>query len=357
MILTVDEALQLAMEEALKGAPFVSPNPKVGCVILNSKGELLSKGYHTRHGQPHAEVEALRGLTQDQLQGAHVIVTLEPCAHEGKTPSCAKALAKLPIAKVTFGLVDPNPLVAGQGAKIIRTAGIQCEEYQGPLKNKLEEICEEFLWNFREKKVFVALKVAQSLDGKIALSNGISQWITGPEAREKVHELRAQYDAVLVGKNTVLKDNPSLNIRHPNITKQNRVIIMDRKGELLKHASSLKLFQLHKPENIFLCVSKEQSVKTDLAHVIHANSLHETLNQIYSLGIRSVMVEGGGQVFSQFILEGLVQRYHVFTAPIILGRGLDWTDGIAITSMDKRSNLKPSDLRKFGDDIYFSARA
>ena len=230
--MNLDQAMQLAISEALKGAPFVSPNPKVGCVILDSQGELLSTGYHKKFGEAHAEIEALKNLNPDQLKGAHLIVTLEPCAHEGKTPSCAKTLAKLPIKKVTFGLVDPNPLVAGQGAKILKEAGIEVEEYQGILKADLEEVCEEFLWNFRQKKVFVAVKIAQSLDGKIALLNGESKWITGPDSRQKVHELRAQYDAVLVGKNTILIDNPSLDIRHPKIQKENKVVVLDRSGEI-----------------------------------------------------------------------------------------------------------------------------
>ncbi len=166
MRFSLDQAMKLAMEEALKGAPFVSPNPLVGCVILDSRGQLLSRGFHTAFGQPHAEVEALKGLSTEQLKGAHVVVTLEPCAHQGKTPSCAKLLASLPIAKVTYGLIDPNPLVAGQGVEILHAAGIKTELYQGPLQDELEEVCEEFLWNFRRQEIFVALKVAQSLDGE-----------------------------------------------------------------------------------------------------------------------------------------------------------------------------------------------
>lgn len=339
--MNLDQAMQLAMSEALKGAPFVSPNPKVGCVILDQNGKLLSSGYHKKFGEAHAEVEALKSLPIESFRGSHVIVTLEPCAHEGKTPSCAKTLAKLPIKKVTFGLFDPNPLVAGQGAEILRAAGIEVEEYQGHLKNELEEICEEFLFNMRQKKVFVSLKIAQSLDGKIALSNGESKWITGPEARSKVHELRAQYDAVLVGKNTVLTDNPSLNVRHPLIKKENKVVVLDRSGEVLKKIDHLKIFSAHKPENLI---------------VLPSIDLKTALEELYAKGIRSLMVEGGGQTFSNFLQQDLVQRLHLFTAPVILGQGIGWAECFTLSSMAQKKELKSVKTQLFGNDLYLTGK-
>jgi diaminohydroxyphosphoribosylaminopyrimidine deaminase / 5-amino-6-(5-phosphoribosylamino)uracil reductase len=338
--MNLDQAMRIAITEALKGAPFVSPNPKVGCVILNSQGQLLSTGYHTRFGQAHAEIEALKALSPEQLKGAHVIVTLEPCAHVGKTPSCATTLAKLPIKKVTFGLRDPNPLVSGKGAQILVEAGIEVEEYQGDLKDDLEESCEEFLWNFREKKIFVALKVAQSLDGKIALPSGESKWITGPKSRERVHALRAQYDAVLVGKNTILVDNPSLNIRHPLIQKDNKVIILDRSGEILKKEDQLKIFKVHKRENIF--VQPQVELKT-------------ILSDLFDRGLRSILIEGGSRVYSSFLAQGLVQRIHVFTAPVILGQGLGWADRLEVGGMDTKIQLKNIKTEKVGIDAYLTA--
>jgi diaminohydroxyphosphoribosylaminopyrimidine deaminase / 5-amino-6-(5-phosphoribosylamino)uracil reductase len=338
--MNLDQAMRIAITEALKGAPFVSPNPKVGCVILNSQGQLLSTGYHTRFGQAHAEIEALKALSPEQLKGAHVIVTLEPCAHVGKTPSCATTLAKLPIKKVTFGLRDPNPLVSGKGAQILVEAGIEVEEYQGDLKDDLEESCEEFLWNFREKKIFVALKVAQSLDGKIALPSGESKWITGPKSRERVHALRAQYDAVLVGKNTILVDNPSLNIRHPLIQKDNKVIILDRSGEILKKEDQLKIFKVHKRENIL--VQPQVELKT-------------ILSDLFDRGLRSILIEGGSRVYSSFLAQGLVQRIHVFTGPVILGQGLGWADRLEVGGMDTKIQLKNIKTEKVGIDAYLTA--
>ncbi len=339
--LSLEQAMQIAIDEAYKGFAFVSPNPRVGCVVLDHQGYLLSTGHHTRFGQPHAEVEALKGLSQEQLQGAHVIVTLEPCAHEGQTPSCAKMLAQMPLAQVTYGLIDPNPLVAGQGAEIIRRAGIQVNEYQGPLKNDLEEACEEFLWNFRHKKTFVALKVAQSLDGKIALKNGESQWITGPESRQRVHELRAQYDAVLVGKKTVLQDNPSLNVRHPAIQKENQVVVLDRSGDVLKNTSELNIFKTHSKDHI---------------HILSSSNLSEALDELYNRGIRSVMVEGGGEIFASFLKENLVQRLHVFMAPVLIGQGMSWTEGFSIPSLEQKIQLKSIKTRPVGRDLHLTAR-
>lgn len=332
--LSLDQAMQLAIDEAYIGAAFVSPNPKVGCVVLDSNGYLLSKGHHQFFGGPHAEVEALKKLTYDQLKGASLIVTLEPCAHEGKTPSCAKKIATLPVAQVVYGLQDPNPLVAGQGAQIIREAGIQALEYQGNLKADLYEVCEEFLVNFTKKRVFVAMKVAQSLDGKIALKNGQSQWITGPESREEVQRIRSNYDAVLVGYGTLVKDNPSLNIRVPGLVKINWAVILGSKN-------------VSKEMNVFKVRPADKVVSLN-------GELPEVLNQMWSLGIRSVLVEGGSRVFSSFIKSGLVDRLHLFTAPIVMGQGMGWTDDLEVLSLDSIARPQRIKTQKRGLDTYQS---
>lgn len=373
-MMNIEQAFELALTEARKGAPFVSPNPLVGCVILDAQGNFLSKGYHQKYGEAHAEINALKGLSLDDLKDAHVIVTLEPCAHEGKTPSCAKTLAKLPIRKVTFGLVDPNPLVAGQGAQILRDAGILAEELKPgdvanyeSLKYQLEKVCENFLWNFRQKKIFVALKVATSLDGQIALKNGESKWITGPESREFVHELRAQYDAVLVGAGTVRFDNPSLDIRHPQIQKSNQVVVLDPRGDLLSQLRELKLAQVRPLKQIFWCVdsslkdqclqlfpSSESSPQFVFVHLNESGQidLEQLLGELYQKGLRSLMIEGGGVTASAFLKEGLVNRLWLFQAPLILGAGfgVSWTSALQISSIAQGINLKYLELLSFGQD-------
>lgn len=338
IIYTTDEAMQMAIDEAYKGAAFVAPNPKVGCVILNSKGHLLSKGYHKKFGGPHAEIEAIQGLAIEDLKGAHVIVTLEPCAHEGKTPSCAKKLATLPIQKVTYGIVDPNPLVAGQGHKILSDAGIKAELYQGKLTSELEEVCEEFLVNFREKRIFVAMKVAQSLDGRVALHNGQSQWITGPESRHKVQIIRSFYDAVLVGYETLLKDNPSLNIRLPELDKKNAVVVLANLEHALKISKDLNIFKVRPFDQVYI-------LQGDLKNV---------LDTLYEKGIRSLLVEGGAYTFSQFLREGLVDRMHVFTAPVIIGEGKSWTTGISLENLINAPRGNQVKSQVFGPDFYLT---
>lgn len=378
--MTVTQAMRLAVSEAAKGSSYASPNPMVGSVVLDSTGKFLSSGYHEIYGGPHAEVNSVKGLDESQLQGAHVVVTLEPCAHEGKTPSCAKMLAKLPIRKVTFGLIDPNPLVAGQGAKILEAAGVEAVVYadadkkiDAEMKIALEESCEAFLWNFRHKKVFVSLKMASSLDGQVALKNGESQWITGPESREQVHYLRSCYDAILVGKGTVEFDNPSLNIRHPKIQKMNKVIVLDGEAELLKKFSTLKLAQVHKSENIYWVVAeelKEEILKLIVTmpappHIIYCKTkvggdldLQEMLAQVYKLGLRSVMVEGGAFTASSFVKESLINRLYLFQAPHLMGAGgsRSWTESLRIEEMKNRISLQHPKFKIFGNDIMISGR-
>lgn len=371
--LDLDSAMRLAIAEAYKGATKVSPNPLVGCVVLDAHGGFLSKGYHQVYGGPHAEVNALVGLSPEQLRGAHVIVTLEPCAHEGKTPSCAKALARLPLARVTFGLVDPNPLVAGQGAEIIRAAGIAVDVIpteKSDLVEELEQVAEVFLWNFRRKKPFVALKLASSLDGQIALKSGESRWITGAESREHVHYLRACYDAVLVGRSTVAHDDPALNIRHPIEQKKNKVVVLDSQGALLKSYQNLQLSKVHAPENVYWCVAKDQEERLQQLYPsgpqivgVQVDSrggldLTDILDRLYALGFRSIFVEGGGLVASRFLTDSKVNRLYLFQAPVIIGSGggQGWTSTLSLKSMKDRLLLKSAKTQAFGADVLWTGR-
>jgi diaminohydroxyphosphoribosylaminopyrimidine deaminase/5-amino-6-(5-phosphoribosylamino)uracil reductase len=370
MKMTAIEAMKLAIQEAYKGATRVSPNPLVGSVVVDRDGNLLASGYHEYFGGPHAEVNALKNLSNEHLQGATVYVTLEPCAHEGKTPSCAKMIAKLPVKKVVYGLVDPNPLVAGQGAQILQAAGIETEifsETHPAFKQELEEVCEAFLWNFREKKVFVSLKVAQSLDGQIALKSGESQWITNEKSREHAHYLRACHDAVLVGRGTVQNDNPTLNIRHPLIQKDNKVVVIDPRGILLDESSQLKIIRAHDPKSIFWCVSakKYSAAESPIAQVLKVNEtadgnldLVHLLRSLWDVGIRSVLIEGGALTASQFLKAKLVNRLFVFQAPLVIGAkgGRSWTEELAIPEMRQRLVVQNPQIKKFGDDLLITGR-
>lgn len=358
-LITPDQAMGLAMEVAKLGAPYVSPNPLVGCVVVNDKHEFIDYGFHKKYGTDHAEVDALKKLSSDEIKNATFYVTLEPCAHEGKTPSCAKALAKIPIKNVVYGLVDPNPLVSGQGAQILIDAGVKATEYQGPLKDKLFEVCEVFLKNFCEKKIFIAAKVASSLDGQIALKTGESKWITSEGSRNYVHELRSYYDAILVGRGTVEMDNPSLNVRHPDISKQLKVIILDPSGKILekiKQGTQFKFIEAHAKQDIYFAVSK---IKADIDfQQIEFSDLLNLTEKIWNLGLRSVFIEGGAKTYSSFFTAGLVDRLYLFLATSIIGsnNGLSWTESFGINSLNQKINLKNCDVKLFGSDILITGQ-
>ncbi len=359
IVLTNDQAMALAISEAYKGAPFVSPNPLVGCVVLSSKNEFLASGYHHKYGDHHAEVDALNKLKPDQLKNAKIFVTLEPCAHEGKTPSCAKKIALLPLSEVTYGLIDPNPLVAGQGGAIIKEAGIQVKEYNGDLKSDLNDLCEIFLTNYTQNKTFVAAKVAQSLDGQIALKTGESQWITTEASREYVHELRSWYDAVLVGRGTIEIDNPSLNIRHSRIIKENKLIILDPMGKLrekIKSGADYKFLKAHKNENIFFAVNEKTN--DFCCQQIEFKNLQQLLSNLWDLNIKSIFIEGGAKTYSSFLTENLIDRLHVFTATAVIGsaNGLSWTTGFSTQQLSQKKILKNIKTKIFDSDIYITGK-
>ena len=208
-ILEPIEYMQEALSLARLALGYTSPNPAVGCVIVKD-GKIVGRGYHHKAGTPHAEVWALREAG-DQAEGATVYVTLEPCAHYGRTPPCARTLVERKVGKVVMAMLDPNPLVAGKGAAILRQAGIPVEV--GLLSREAAQLNEVFIKNMMVEKPFIASKLAQSLDGRIASRTGKSQWITNEEARREGHYLRSIYDGILVGINTILADNPLLTCR------------------------------------------------------------------------------------------------------------------------------------------------
>lgn len=356
------EAMKMAIEEGKKGFGFVAPNPLVGCVILDKNDEFLAKGYHAVYGQAHAEVNALAMVKEaSRLEGAHVYVTLEPCAHEGKTGSCAKALAKLPVASVTFGLIDPFAQVNGAGAEILRAAGKRVEKFVG-LETELEELCEVFLLNQKQKRPFVALKVGASLDGKIALENGKSQWITGESARAHAHYLRGGYDAILAGAGTILKDRPRLNSRHPDFrNKVSRVVILDPGGETVGSLKGSPLLEVRKPEDVILVTHPNVTCDLPIQHIKIAAGqdgfdLNQVLAELYVRGIRSLFVEGGAHTYSGFLRASLVDRLYLFLAPKILGRGLSWTEGLKHEDLDHVARLTSSTPSKFGEDFFFTGK-
>ncbi len=356
--LSPKEAMQMAIDIGKRGAGFVSPNPLVGCVILSAEGKLISAGHHAKLGEAHAEVHALEQIgNQKDLMGAQVYVTLEPCAHEGRTPSCAKKLAKLPIASVTYGLEDPNPLVSGKGLAILRSAGIRVEQFQD-LEAELAELCEIFLCNVNKKRPFVALKVATTLDAKMASVEGKSQWITGEASRGHVQYLRGCYDAVLIGAGTWKLDDPRLNSRDIRfVNRANRVVLMDPLGETIAKLSDSNLMRVRPSEELFLVTGTGVKCSLPIRQIeLSLNSsgqfdLKELMANLFEQQIFSLFVEGGAQVYGSFFNAGLVDRIFNFISPQILGPGLEWTRDIEPRNLSSSQRLKNSRIESFDEDF------
>lgn len=368
--LSIREAFELAVSEARKGLGFVSPNPPVGCVVLDRHGNFLSSGYHQRFGGPHAEVEAINKITDPSLlKGAVVIVTLEPCAHHGKTPPCAEMLAKLPLSEVHYGLKDPNPLVAGKGIEVLRKAGIEVVTAPSEMQIALELLVESFLTNQKYKECFVGVKAASSLDGMMCLENRESQWITSEAARLQGHRLRAQYGAVLTSANSLINDNSRLNARvAPFENKSIPVFILDEQGRCGEFLPKSNLLSLREPSEIFVFTFKEHLTKCKglpSSQLIEMEPndeglfrLDEVFRRIWDLNTASVMVEAGPQLTSALVSQGLFHRLELFIGNKILGANStgSWTKGLMPSRMDETISLKHIRFQTFGEDLLVSGR-
>lgn len=363
-----EEAMNMAILEARKGVGFVAPNPPVGCVILDKNGFLIGKGFHSKYGAPHAEVEAIRSVRDtERLKGASVFVTLEPCGHFGRTPPCADQLAKLPLRRVVFGMKDPNPLVAGRGGiEKIRHAGIDIAEWKGPFKPELAELVEVFLVNILEKRAFIGMKAAITLDGFIADRSGRVKWITNAKSREAVHYLRGCYQAILVGNGTIRSDNPQLNVRSEWFgEKPNKVIVLDPQTQLGSKMSVYRFSQSHSPSDIIQVVSRPSFSPPDDGHqevvVKLKNSkidLKDLSRRLFEMGICSVFVEGGARTFSTYLAQGAVDRMYLFMAPKILGypSGLSWTSEFTGQELERCPELDSPRITGHDGDVLISGR-
>jgi diaminohydroxyphosphoribosylaminopyrimidine deaminase/5-amino-6-(5-phosphoribosylamino)uracil reductase len=377
-VLSPVAAMQLALHVGANGVGHVAPNPLVGCVILDHEYRLLASGWHRKIGHDHAEVDALIQIAnRDKLRGAHVFVTLEPCAHQGRTPSCAKTLATQGLSSLTYAVEDPNPLVAGQGADILRKSGVRVrlvsehEQIGDADAHELvagaEELAEIFLHNMRSKESFVAVKVASTLDGKMALASGESKWITNAKSREYTHLLRARYDAVAVGRNTFVTDDPSLNVRHGNFPSfENNVLIFDPMGHALSALAQSKVLQVRRPERVIVVVNSSLEFSNPLGVRLVPVSLGpkgsfevgELLMALKNQGLTSIMIEGGAQTFAPFFAAKKVQRVHVFQAPLIIGgrHGVPWSSGFGVERMADGLRLERVSRKLFDEDSYLTGR-
>jgi len=362
---TDEELMMRCIRLAKNGRGNVSPNPMVGCVIVKN-GNIIGEGYHAKFGGAHAEVNAIQSVSGN-VEGADVYVNLEPCDFYGKTPPCVDLLIEKRVKKVFVAMMDPNPRVNGKGIKKLRDAGIDVEV--GLAGQQAEKLNEVFIKFITKKLPFVTIKVAQSLDGKIALKNGKSpngslreKYITSQESLKKVHELRAEYDAVLVGAGTVKADNPELSVRFVEGKSPTKIIIdghlsspVDSKvftsgRTMVFYSSKIEKSPKSKRRIKILenCGVKLIPMKSNLNGVI---SLKDILKGIAALQIASILVEGGASVFSQFLGSDLADKLHLFIAPKILGNGLSFADGIEMKNLSDFFTLKEIDLSHIGTDF------
>lgn len=328
------EFMALALTEAKKGLGRTAPNPCVGAVIVRD-GQEISRGYHKTAGTPHAEIHALRKAGEKAL-GATIYVTLEPCNHTGRTPPCSHALAAAGIKRVVVGMTDPNPLVSGSGNQYLRDHGI--EVVSGVLEKECVELNLPFIKHITTGTPFVVMKAGVSLDGKISYQKGIPGQITGKESLAKLHILRDSFDAILVGRGTLLADNPSLTTRIPTGGRDPVRVILDSSLQVPLDSKILHLDS--DAQTIVVCAKQADRKKVKLLSGLRNVQVHSIAQQqdggldlksllqyLGKLGICSLLVEGGADIHTSFLRCGLVDRVMLFMAPLFAG-----TDGTGLLS-------------------------
>jgi diaminohydroxyphosphoribosylaminopyrimidine deaminase/5-amino-6-(5-phosphoribosylamino)uracil reductase len=326
-----DERFMLrALELARSGLGTVSPNPMVGCVIVHDN-KIIGEGWHERFGEAHAEVNAVNSVTEKELLNeSTVYVTLEPCSHFGKTPPCADMLIREQVRKVVIANRDSNPLVAGKGIEKLRGAGI--EVVIGVLESEARELNKRFFIYIEKARPYVILKWAQTSDGFIARENYDSKWISDDFSRQLVHKWRSEEDAILVGSNTVVHDDPALNVR--NWTGRNPVrIVVDR---YLKLPSGMKVFDQTQPTIRYNVEKSSKDLNIELVKIPESNFLDNLLADLYARKIQSVIVEGGATILNAFVDSNLWNEARVFISPTEFKRGI----GAPTLNISPQSEIK-----------------
>lgn len=346
-----------AIELAYKGAGYVSPNPMVGAVIVKN-GKIIGEGYHQKYGSNHAEVNALLNSTED-VTGADMYVTLEPCSHYGHTPPCAKTIVESKIKKVYIGSFDPNPKVAGRGIEILKNGGVEVETCV--MENECNAINPIFFKYIKTKLPYVVMKSAMTLDGKISAYTGDSKWVTNEKSRQLVHQLRHKLKGIMVGINTILTDNPQLNCRIENCVNPIKIIV-DSNLKIPLNSNVLKL------ENNNKCIvatttncdknKKEQLIRKriiiiETKPVDNKVDLNELMFKLGEMEIDSILLEGGGSLNFSMLQNKLVDKVMFFIAPKIIGghKAKTPVEGFGIPIMNDAINIKNIKLKNIGTDI------
>lgn len=341
---------------ALKGAGMVSPNPMVGAVLVRD-GNILAEGYHAKHGGPHAESALFQNYPDKNLSECDLYINLEPCSHTKKlTPPCAPEIIARKIKRVIISNIDPNPQVAGNGVKMLEAAGI--EVVKGVLSEEGEKLNEIFFHRMRTQKTFITLKAASTLDGKIALNNGESKWITSADSRLDAHHGRLLHDAILIGAETLRRDNPALTVRIPslNVEKQPYRLILSASGKIPKDLQAFtdehrhRTFIITHDETSIECLPPQQVIRLSTLRPFPFEELYGKLAQ---LGIYSIWLEGGSNLHTLFLSHKQVTKLQLYLAPKLMGQGLNLFD-FKVGSISELVELRSSQVQLIGQDIKIS---
>ena len=345
-----------ALKLAEQGRGTTRPNPMVGAVIVKG-GKIIAEGYHRRAGADHAEVVALKKAGR-RARGATVYVTLEPCCHTGSTGPCCEALIAAGIRKVVIPSLDPNPIVNGSGAKRLKAAGI--EVVKGILSNEAAALNDAYFGRHRNKRPYVILKSAQTLDGRIASVTGDSKWITGKPARALGHRLRSEVEAVLVGASTVRTDNPSLTVRDFKGIDPYRVIVT-ASGKIPQSCHLIKDNRDYKtvvaaPPNVVAKLARQRWAKHLIFWSVTTTrkgqiDIAELMRCAADFGLTSMLVEGGGKLAASFLKAKIVDKQVVFIAPLVLGSGVTPVDDLGFKKITQAVKLADMKVERVGGDI------
>ena len=366
------EYMAHAIQIAKQGFYTTSPNPNVGCVVVKDD-KIIAEGWHKKAGTGHAEVNAFAQLSEQQAKGATAYVTLEPCSHFGRTPPCAALLIKSKVARVVIGMTDPNPSVAGNGIRMLEEAGIKVE--QGLLEQDARALNPGFLSRMERKRPYVQLKLASSLDGKTALHNGESKWITGPSARADVQKYRALSCAIISTAKTVLRDDAALNVRNEDLTfdypiddinqeiRQPKRIILDSQNSITaEHVKTLRLFASSSEVILIRKQSADDPISNDLQGIENIKQaqikyddgfdLNELLAFAAQQEINTLWVEAGATLASSFIEQSLYDELICYLAPKIMGKNAQ--EMLPIGPLEHMSQVTELNLHKvtqLGNDL------
>ena len=352
-----------AIELAKKGQRKTQPNPMVGCVIVKNN-TVIGEGWHKEYGKDHAEIDAIKNCKRkfgvkkatQLIAGADVYVNLEPCSIEKNTPPCSNALIKYQIKRLFCGTLDPNPMINGRGIKSLKKAGVKTSV--GLLKDECAELNRVFFVNQKKSRPYITLKSAQSIDGKIALKNGNSKWISNAESRKNGHHLRSQVKGILVGRNTAEEDNPSLTIRltkkelnlssSDSIEQPTKIIL----GNLKKSKKVNKIFLNNSKVIIGSRLLAKKVNNIEYIKYEKKNFLKEFMHDLLQRNISSILVEGGQKTLNAFIANNLFDELVLYTAPTFLGKESISTIGVkAPKAMENLKKLKMARVETFKDDI------